>query len=759
MNFRTILALLFFFLFTCTEAPTEGNHLAQLGFYAGSEQVYEELSAKKKTCYEYFVLAQTCKEKKLYKEAIFNFANSCFASYSTDKLTLYASPVYRFIKGFHVKSPLYDEAVFEIAGIFMQYREYPYVIKFCDSISQDLPGLWYESRLLKALSLAETGKAGQSFDVYSELLKEYNQAPQQQLVYIKMASLSEKMEKYDAALEQYYQAVMLCPESWEAQLAGKRIVFVSKKKNLPINSLFLSKTGKSLYHAGEYQNALTLLTDQNLPAEDKDESLMYIIRCLVRLNKESQTVPLIEKRSTDKKILTSLLMIKADELWDAGKRNSAAAVYNEIISTGIEPYKQQALGRIALFLSEKKAQNYKSLLIKYNSTYTDPTGELCLWSLAKEALAINNFVSTAEYLEESLKKYPQGSNSDRCRFWLYKISVKRNDKDVAAALFMEMILNNPDSSYTWQLIQDEIRAMNPADLKRHFDEAAARGRTEEARYYHSLLYALEKDRAARNERLKALGDSAEPYSLIEKKIASLELSTDNRDSLLQFDTIFKTGNLNALTRELRFLSDDEDGKSDTYYALAHYARKFGHYFVGVNAVQELLKLRGLKENIFLSPMALSEELYPRGFPDCVEKYSLENNLEKNYIYAVIKAESNFNHTAVSPAGAVGLMQLMPPTAGDVARKLKVADYDLKDPCTSIRFGSNYLAWLMRFFNNNICYAIGGYNAGAGNILKWKKSIPSDDEHLFIELVPFDETRGYMFRTARFFEQYTILYGK
>jgi soluble lytic murein transglycosylase len=125
----------------------------------------------------------------------------------------------------------------------------------------------------------------------------------------------------------------------------------------------------------------------------------------------------------------------------------------------------------------------------------------------------------------------------------------------------------------------------------------------------------------------------------------------------------------------------------------------------------------------------------------------------------MKAESLFKQTAVSSAGASGLMQLMPGTAKGVARGLKLERYNLNDPCTSIQLGAKYISGLYRESGGNFQYMVASYNAGAGNVEKWKAKMQSDDMDYFTEFTPFIETRYYILRTEKFLTQYNVLYSR
>ena len=115
-----------------------------------------------------------------------------------------------------------------------------------------------------------------------------------------------------------------------------------------------------------------------------------------------------------------------------------------------------------------------------------------------------------------------------------------------------------------------------------------------------------------------------------------------------------------------------------------------------------------------------------------EKYAVDSTLVK----AVIKAESNFNHKAVSPVGAQGLMQLMPSTTAS----LEVADSF--HPASNIDGGVRYLRYLSNLFKGNLPLVLAAYNAGENAVLRYNNSIP-----------PYKETQTYVKRVLHYLEQY------
>ncbi|WP_265570609.1 lytic transglycosylase domain-containing protein [Sphingomicrobium nitratireducens] len=127
--------------------------------------------------------------------------------------------------------------------------------------------------------------------------------------------------------------------------------------------------------------------------------------------------------------------------------------------------------------------------------------------------------------------------------------------------------------------------------------------------------------------------------------------------------------------------------------------------------------------------------------------------EWSFAHGITRQESSFDRSAVSHANAYGMMQLLPSTARDQARKLGVP-YDFgrltSDPDYNVRLGSAYLKWLVDYWNGNLPLAIASYNGGMGNAAKWVKRYgdprsPGVDTVEWIEQIPFGETRSYVQR--------------
>ena len=114
------------------------------------------------------------------------------------------------------------------------------------------------------------------------------------------------------------------------------------------------------------------------------------------------------------------------------------------------------------------------------------------------------------------------------------------------------------------------------------------------------------------------------------------------------------------------------------------------------------------------------------FAELIEQAAYRHQVDAKLVHAVIQTESAYNSSAHSPAGAVGLMQLMP----DTARRFGVNDR--KDPDQNVDGGTRYLKHLIKLFNPNLDLAVAAYNAGENAVIRYNNSIP-----------PYPETQNYV----------------
>jgi len=145
----------------------------------------------------------------------------------------------------------------------------------------------------------------------------------------------------------------------------------------------------------------------------------------------------------------------------------------------------------------------------------------------------------------------------------------------------------------------------------------------------------------------------------------------------------------------------------------------------------------------------------------VEQNAREFRLDPSLLRGLMAAESGGDPDALSGAGAVGLMQLMPATAKEQAQRLRVADYAetrLTEPALNLRLGASLLARLLTRFDGEEAFALAAYNAGPTRVKRWRERAPDLAARAVILREGYGETRTHMERVFRFRATYRERYG-
>ena len=155
-----------------------------------------------------------------------------------------------------------------------------------------------------------------------------------------------------------------------------------------------------------------------------------------------------------------------------------------------------------------------------------------------------------------------------------------------------------------------------------------------------------------------------------------------------------------------------------------------------------------------------EMFYPIKYEEYVEKYAEENGLDKYFVYAVIKNESNFSPEAVSGVGAVGLMQIMP-DAFDWAKFKKKDERglefdDMKNPEYNIEYGTFMIGYYLNEFGG--CReAMAAYHSGRGDVKNWLKDPDCSKDGKTLDVIPTPATASYVDKVMNTYEAYKNLY--
>lgn len=249
------------------------------------------------------------------------------------------------------------------------------------------------------------------------------------------------------------------------------------------------------------------------------------------------------------------------------------------------------------------------------------------------------------------------------------------------------------------------------------------------RHYYGFLASLRLKKSLSFTNEKAISDKQllKPYQPFTDQIKTLYLSKQ---------VVEASRLLNDFMSEL-----PKDDKSALVYWISHELQWHGKsvYLSNNEELSNQLSLR-----------------FPLAYRKTVLAYAKHYQIPQELVYAVIRQESAFRDDAASTAGAQGLMQLMPTTAKLVSKREKITYLDQKQLLSSqknINIGVAYLQQLAKRFGNHPVLMVAAYNAGPRQVAYWLKNHPPKEMDIWIETLPWQETRNYLKNVIAFYAVY------
>ena len=215
--------------------------------------------------------------------------------------------------------------------------------------------------------------------------------------------------------------------------------------------------------------------------------------------------------------------------------------------------------------------------------------------------------------------------------------------------------------------------------------------------------------------------------------------------------------ITEISGEIKSMRGDRNAN---YYNLILCYQKKRRFSEAYDFAQQLSALASIRDENQAIPLELYRLLYPIYYHDTINKYSKKYEMDPLFIAAMILEESRFGAEAVSWAGAIGLMQIMPQTGRELARQLKIRRFEknmLLNPGVNIEMGTKYMKFLMSRFQDNHALVTGAYNGGPGRMSRWVKERGLADLDEFIEDIAIDETRRHIKKVIDSYYVYRKLY--
>ena len=234
---------------------------------------------------------------------------------------------------------------------------------------------------------------------------------------------------------------------------------------------------------------------------------------------------------------------------------------------------------------------------------------------------------------------------------------------------------------------------------------------------------------------------------------------NNKPLVLSQQLVNKVRNTPGIRRALEFHDRGQivDGRREWYHATRQFSRdemvaqaRLGYqmrwYFPAIRTISQAKYWDDL------------EVRFPMAHRDTLVREANVRGLHSSWVFAITRQESAFMDDARSPVGASGLMQLMPATAKETARKFNIplaSPSQVLNPDKNIQLGAAYLSQVHSQFNGNRVLASAAYNAGPGRVRQWLRGAKHLSFDVWVESIPFDETRQYVQNVL----SYSVIYGQ
>lgn len=384
-------------------------------------------------------------------------------------------------------------------------------------------------------------------------------------------------------------------------------------------------------------------------------------------------------------------------------KNATAALqwWSQIASTDPEFYPEVLWQRAMLAYGGDKNAEGDTLLKQITGKHPahERTPE-ALETLLRKAVETQSSQSIQSLSQQILKSWPEQSIANTARYWLARNYEKQGNQRESKRLYAEQANQGPINNYYTQLSKCKIQGVD---------------------CFKPNYVSLQNQQA--------------PMGFVSQLPIVEDLLQSKQSQILEVIAPFVS--LSPLERDML--------KS---WAL----RQNGNYFRSI-------RLIWTNETRDLNLLQL---MYPMHY-DALQKENAQRfNLPQSLIAGLTWQESMYKADIKSPAGATGLMQLMPGTAQGIAGKAGISGFktsQLTDPKVNIRLGSYYLREQLNTWQGNLMPVIAAYNAGPNAVKRWLASFGNKDKDAFVEQIPYEETRRYVKQVMTHMRVYESLYGQ
>ena len=643
----------------------------------------------------------------------------------------------------------------------------------------------------KAYSLYSSGKFSQAKELFQMTLGPKFLLTDYSLFYLAVIAFQEK--DWESSRQFLTQLKQRYPESiWvhAAELQRAKID-VAEKKYVQATATLRALRSEKTVRSEIAQEALFLLAQ----AAQGDPSQAYsLYQELRNLYPASRWTPMARKEQSRLRDqypelfgLNTVQMIsdEADQLFRERDYDGAEVLYKKLLNNATEPdARLRFLGKLSdLYLAARKRNEAIAVFQQIARDYGDtPEAAKALYQVGQIFWNRHENLQALEYFRQVIDRYPSNAFTDKAQYAAADIYEWQGKKEEAIAVYSKTAISSTGElrdDALWRLAWLYYRSGQLpeayAGFKALTDQTKDSGRRTAALYWQSRAAEKSGDGELAKQLYRQVftaGEESYYQALAARALARMgevvgepkanqgSIAPDPGSRLSPRMAFHLTR-----ARELSKLSLPHLANGE----LDEIARIAGKQ----TQLQPLLMREYFKNQAYGRSLALANQLsasyidrniyrFPLAYWDAIQQKAQERGMDPYLLLAVIRQESLFDTRARSPAFALGLMQLLPSTAGRVAKQIGMpppSNDQLFDPDINLTLGSQYLKQLLERYSNNWFKAIAAYNAGEAAVDRWEKEIVTDDIEEFVERIPYTETRGYVKLVMRNHRIYQKLYDR
>ncbi len=647
------------------------------------------------------------------------------------------------------------------------------------------------SLFMLARTYLEMGRREEARDLFMRAVSDYEELADYSLYYLSESLLKEK--DYERANETLRLLYKTYPESTLkgiAQFKEVESLYLSGKYNEAIKASdnFLKENPKA-----PMTSEAKLLKGKSMKGAGLIEEAAYTFKRLWIEEPVSASADKVIEEIKTVKFSARDFFLRAENLFKASQYSKAIADYQKAMEleedtervNEIRLRSGTALFRVKRY--DEAIDTLKKVLTVDSRLQTSDSRE-ALYYLAKAYLRKNNMDRFIKSSYEFYKLYPDDGRTPKILLMLADEFRRAGNKEKATEVYDIIINEYPvvsddalyqrgwmrylsgdfeGSSKDMRLLKEKYPG-SPIVSQALYWEARSYERSGNKSMADAVYRSIIKEHASSYYGYMARKRLKEGESTVKISGASSYMMSAKRYNHPSFDIPFPK------IRELKTLGMKDEAVIELDYLRERYMpgnmntsqdlEKIINICKTYLDLQEYSKTISLSDGYSKMDKRFSYLSYPLGFWALLGESSDKTMIDPYLLASVIREESRFDHRAVSRAGAIGLMQVIPSTWKWIkGHSKKTPDSRLQtnsdpfDPHENISRGSWYLRYLLDKFNHNLIIALSAYNAGPEAVSSWLKKGPKELDE-FVEEIPYRETRAYIKRVLRSYEEYRRIYN-